>query len=40
MIASETFFSALVWGAVAITVAGPFVLLGLLWRDWRAGKLW
>lgn len=40
MMASETFFSLLVWSALGITLAGPLILVGLLIRDWRAGKLW
>lgn len=34
------FVSALVFGALALTACGLIMLLVLLWRDFRAGKLW
>ena len=30
----------MVYGALGVSAAGPFVLLYLLWRDWKAGRLW
>lgn len=40
MMASEAFFELLVWSALGITLVGPLLLIALLVRDWRAGKLW
>lgn len=30
----------MVYGALAVSAMAPVVLLVLLWRDWRGGKLW
>ncbi len=40
MIASVTFLSVSVAGAVAITTVAPFVLIYLWIRDWKKQKLW
>jgi len=33
-------FDALVYGALAVSSLAPILLLVLLYRDWKAGKLW
>lgn len=40
MMLSATGLSVLVWAAFAITALAPFIMIGLLLRDWRRGKLW
>jgi hypothetical protein len=36
----QSFVTALVYGAIAITAAGATGLVVLLVRDWKDGKLW
>ena len=31
---------AMVYGALAVSALAPLILLGLLYRDWKGGKLW
>ncbi len=31
---------AMVYSALAISACAPIVLLALLYRDWKEGKLW
>jgi hypothetical protein len=40
MIISSGAFAALVTIALAITVVAPIVLLLLLVRDWKKGRMW
>jgi hypothetical protein len=40
MIISTMAFSWLVGIALALTIAAPFILLGLLLADWKKGRLW
>lgn len=40
MIISTGAFATLVSVALAITIAAPILLLGLLVRDWIRGQLW
>ena len=40
MIISVTTLSLLVGTALVITIAAPFILLLLFFRDWNKGDLW
>jgi hypothetical protein len=40
MTISTALFSTVILAALALVVAAPLLLLVLLIRDWRAGRLW
>ena len=40
MIISPDMFSTLIVVALALVVAAPLILIGLLIRDWRRKRLW
>ena len=40
MMISIAFFSSLITIAIAITAVAPLLLLALLFRDWKRGRLW
>lgn len=40
MTISPDAFAMLISIALAITIAAPILLLGLLIRDWKKGQLW
>jgi hypothetical protein len=40
MIISSSLLSILVTLALAVVTLSPLILIGLLARDWKSGKLW
>lgn len=40
MTLSATALSLLIYVSLGLTVAAPLILLVLLGRDWKAGRLW
>ena len=40
MILSQDVMMGLVLGSLGIAMLAPGLLLVLLWRDWRRGRLW